>query len=160
MPVTGTMPEFISVNDYISEVKDDISSPPTSNFVSKMPLCRQTVNELEEVRTRSADFFTRRARASLTLYQGLSWRGRLLVRRGGRGAVGVGHGATSRRIVRWPGRAGQHHPCPAASSGGILGFQRGTLYGYYVYVDVWPRAGETRGVAVAGWPLTSPPPLL
>lgn len=51
MPVTGTMPEFISVNDYISEVKDDISSPPTSNFVSKMPLCRQTVNELEEVRT-------------------------------------------------------------------------------------------------------------
>ncbi|MPC63096.1 Arf-GAP with SH3 domain, ANK repeat and PH domain-containing protein 1 [Portunus trituberculatus] len=47
----GTMPEFISVNDYISEVKDDISSPPTSNFVSKMPLCRQTVNELEEVRT-------------------------------------------------------------------------------------------------------------
>ncbi|XP_045133962.1 arfGAP with SH3 domain, ANK repeat and PH domain-containing protein-like isoform X2 [Portunus trituberculatus] len=42
------MPEFISVNDYISEVKDDISSPPTSNFVSKMPLCRQTVNELEE----------------------------------------------------------------------------------------------------------------
>lgn len=49
--MTGTMPEFISVNDYISEVKDDISSPPTSNFVSKMPLCRQTVNELEEVRT-------------------------------------------------------------------------------------------------------------
>lgn len=48
LPVTGTMPEFISVNDYISEVKDDISSPPTSNFVSKMPLCRQTVNELEE----------------------------------------------------------------------------------------------------------------
>lgn len=46
--MTGTMPEFISVNDYISEVKDDISSPPTSNFVSKMPLCRQTVNELEE----------------------------------------------------------------------------------------------------------------
>lgn len=49
--MTGTMPEFISVNDYISEVKDDISSPPTSNFVSKMPLCRQTVNDLEEVRT-------------------------------------------------------------------------------------------------------------
>ncbi|XP_069162450.1 arfGAP with SH3 domain, ANK repeat and PH domain-containing protein isoform X6 [Procambarus clarkii] len=42
------MPEFITVNDYISEVKDDISSPPTSNFVSKMPLCRQTVNDLEE----------------------------------------------------------------------------------------------------------------
>lgn len=47
--MTGTMPEFISVNDYISEVKDDISSPPTSNFVAKMPLCRQTVNDLEEV---------------------------------------------------------------------------------------------------------------
>ncbi|KAK3850737.1 hypothetical protein Pcinc_042574 [Petrolisthes cinctipes] len=43
------MPEFISVNDYISEVKDDISSPPTSNFVAKMPLCRQTVNDLEEI---------------------------------------------------------------------------------------------------------------
>lgn len=51
LPATGTMPEFISVNEYISEVKDDISSPPTSNFISKMPLCRQTVNELEEVRT-------------------------------------------------------------------------------------------------------------
>lgn len=161
LPVTGTMPEFISVNDYISEVKDDISSPPTSNFVSKMPLCRQTVNELEEVRTQSAEFFTRRALASMTLFQGLSWRGRLLVRRGGRVAAGVGRGATSRRIVRWPGRGGGSlHPCPAASSGGILGFQRGTLYGYYVYVDVRPRAGETRGVAVAGWPLTSPPPLL
>ncbi|XP_069978931.1 arfGAP with SH3 domain, ANK repeat and PH domain-containing protein isoform X8 [Penaeus vannamei] len=43
------MPEFISVSDYITEVHDDISSPPTSNFVSKMPLCRQTVNDLEEV---------------------------------------------------------------------------------------------------------------
>ncbi|XP_042886546.1 arfGAP with SH3 domain, ANK repeat and PH domain-containing protein-like isoform X7 [Penaeus japonicus] len=43
------MPEFISVSDYITEVNDDISSPPTSNFVSKMPLCRQTVNDLEEV---------------------------------------------------------------------------------------------------------------
>ncbi|KAK7066244.1 hypothetical protein SK128_024994 [Halocaridina rubra] len=50
VPELGTMPEYISVNDYISEVKDDISSPPTSNFVSKMLLCRQTVNELEEVR--------------------------------------------------------------------------------------------------------------
>ncbi|XP_066950438.1 arfGAP with SH3 domain, ANK repeat and PH domain-containing protein isoform X1 [Macrobrachium rosenbergii] len=53
------MPEYISVNDYINEVKDDISSPPTSNFVSKMPLCRQTVNDLEEVLDRDREGLSR-----------------------------------------------------------------------------------------------------
>ena len=43
------MPECITVEDYMKEVKEDIDSPPTSNFVSKMGHCRQTVQELEEV---------------------------------------------------------------------------------------------------------------
>lgn len=119
LPVTGTMPEFISVNDYISEVKDDISSPPTSNFVSKMPLCRQTVNELEEVRTQSPEFFTSRALASLTLSRGLSWRGRLVVRRGG-GRGARGHLAENRQVAG-AGR-GQHPSVPRCVVWRHLGF--------------------------------------
>ena len=44
------MPECISVEEYMREVREDIDSPPTSNFVSKMAQCRQTVHDLEEVR--------------------------------------------------------------------------------------------------------------
>ena len=41
-------PPAASASD-TKQPQDDISSPPTSNFVAKMPLCRQTVNDLEEV---------------------------------------------------------------------------------------------------------------
>ena len=43
------MPGVISVQDFIREVKDDFASPTTSNFVSRIPQCRETVNKLEEV---------------------------------------------------------------------------------------------------------------
>ncbi|KAL7647756.1 UNVERIFIED_CONTAM: hypothetical protein RMT77_001365 [Armadillidium vulgare] len=43
------LPEYISVNDYLKEVRDDISSPTTSTFVSKMQACKNTAIELEEV---------------------------------------------------------------------------------------------------------------
>ncbi|KAL7647759.1 UNVERIFIED_CONTAM: hypothetical protein RMT77_001368 [Armadillidium vulgare] len=42
------LPEYISVNDYLKEVRDDISSPTTSTFVSKMQACKNTAIELEE----------------------------------------------------------------------------------------------------------------
>lgn len=41
--------DFISVKDYLNEVKDDISSPTTSTFVSKMQACKNTTLDLEEV---------------------------------------------------------------------------------------------------------------
>lgn len=157
------MPEFISVNDYISEVKDDISSPPTSNFVSKMPLCRQTVNELEEVRTQIVTNFYKTCQEQPVVFWALSWRGRLVLAAGR--VCGAGQGACGRlaenRQVAGAGAAAASMPrCVVWSGGGILGFQRGTLYGYYVYVDARPRVRETRGVAVVGWPLTSLPCLL
>ena len=43
------MTEVIKVSEYIKEVKDDIASPPTSNFDSKMSYYKQSINNLEEV---------------------------------------------------------------------------------------------------------------
>ncbi len=43
------MPGPISARDFVREVRDDLSSPTTSNFVSRIPQCRETVNKLEEV---------------------------------------------------------------------------------------------------------------
>jgi Arf-GAP/SH3 domain/ANK repeat/PH domain-containing protein len=39
----------MSVNEFVTETRDDFNSPTTSNFVSRMPQCRQTVASLEEV---------------------------------------------------------------------------------------------------------------
>ena len=43
------MTEVIKVSEYIKEVKEDIASPPTSNFDSKITLYKQSINNLEEV---------------------------------------------------------------------------------------------------------------
>ena len=43
------MPALIGVNEFVSETKDDINSPTTSSFVSRMAHCRQMVSTLEEV---------------------------------------------------------------------------------------------------------------
>jgi hypothetical protein len=43
------MPGLISVNEFVDESREDVSSPTTSTFVSRMSQCRQTVAALEEV---------------------------------------------------------------------------------------------------------------
>ena len=43
------MPEFISVEEFISETLEDYSSPTTSAFTTKMISCRNSVNNIEEV---------------------------------------------------------------------------------------------------------------
>ncbi|KAF7693272.1 arf-GAP with SH3 domain, ANK repeat and PH domain-containing protein 1 isoform X4 [Silurus meridionalis] len=42
------MPEFISVEEFISETLEDYSSPTTSSFITKMTSCRNSVNNIEE----------------------------------------------------------------------------------------------------------------
>ncbi|XP_031572421.1 arf-GAP with SH3 domain, ANK repeat and PH domain-containing protein 2-like [Actinia tenebrosa] len=42
------MPDRISTVDFLQETRDDMSSPTTSNFLSSMNACRNTVNEVEE----------------------------------------------------------------------------------------------------------------
>ena len=48
-PAAAAMPGLISVAEFVDETKDDVHSPTTSTFVSRMPQCRQTVAALEEV---------------------------------------------------------------------------------------------------------------
>ena len=43
------MSDQISVIDFLNETKDDVNSPTTSTFTSKMTLCRATIAALEEV---------------------------------------------------------------------------------------------------------------
>jgi Arf-GAP/SH3 domain/ANK repeat/PH domain-containing protein len=43
------MPGLINVHDFVREVREDFNSPTTSNFVSRIPQCKDTVNKLEEV---------------------------------------------------------------------------------------------------------------
>ncbi|XP_066481141.1 arf-GAP with SH3 domain, ANK repeat and PH domain-containing protein 1-like isoform X2 [Tiliqua scincoides] len=43
------MPELISVQEFISQTQEDLSSPTTSSFTSHMGKCRSTVYSLEEV---------------------------------------------------------------------------------------------------------------
>ncbi|XP_072029942.1 arf-GAP with SH3 domain, ANK repeat and PH domain-containing protein 2-like isoform X2 [Amphiura filiformis] len=42
------MPDILTVPEFLSETKEDINSPTTSNFVSRMGACRQAVTALEE----------------------------------------------------------------------------------------------------------------
>lgn len=44
------MPERISISDFVVLTNEDLSSPGTSSFQSKMSDCRNTVLTLEEVR--------------------------------------------------------------------------------------------------------------
>lgn len=43
------MPGLIGVIEFVDETREDYSSPTTSNFVYRMPQCRQTISSLEEV---------------------------------------------------------------------------------------------------------------
>uniref|UniRef100_A0A8D3CKV5 Un-named sa1614 n=1 Tax=Scophthalmus maximus TaxID=52904 RepID=A0A8D3CKV5_SCOMX len=45
----ATMPECVSVSEFVQEVQEDWSSPTTSSFTAKMINCRNTVYLLEEV---------------------------------------------------------------------------------------------------------------
>uniref|UniRef100_A0A8C1IYN9 ArfGAP with SH3 domain, ankyrin repeat and PH domain 3 n=2 Tax=Cyprinus carpio TaxID=7962 RepID=A0A8C1IYN9_CYPCA len=49
------MPEKISISDFVSLAKEDLSSPGSSGFQSKMSDCRSTVAALEEVRSLEQD---------------------------------------------------------------------------------------------------------
>ena len=40
----------ISAHDFVREVREDFNSPTTSNFVNRIPQCKETVAKLEEVR--------------------------------------------------------------------------------------------------------------
>ena len=40
----------ISTPDFVREVREDFNSPTTSNFVNRIPQCKETVAKLEEVR--------------------------------------------------------------------------------------------------------------
>ncbi|XP_029635615.1 arf-GAP with SH3 domain, ANK repeat and PH domain-containing protein 2 isoform X4 [Octopus sinensis] len=42
------MPENITVSEFLRETWDDYHSPTTSTFVSRMPLCKNTISGLEE----------------------------------------------------------------------------------------------------------------
>lgn len=44
------MPERISVSDFVVMTNEDLSSPGTSGFQSRMSDCRNTVSVVEEVR--------------------------------------------------------------------------------------------------------------
>uniref|UniRef100_A0A669C6C4 Arf-GAP with SH3 domain, ANK repeat and PH domain-containing protein 2 n=1 Tax=Oreochromis niloticus TaxID=8128 RepID=A0A669C6C4_ORENI len=46
--VNRTMPECVSVSEFVQEVQEDWNSPTTSSFTSKMISCRNTVYLLEE----------------------------------------------------------------------------------------------------------------
>ena len=39
----------ISTHDFVREVREDFNSPTTSNFVNRIPQCKETVAKLEEV---------------------------------------------------------------------------------------------------------------
>ena len=43
------MADKISVIEFVTETKEDVNSPTTSTFASKMTLCRATIAALEEV---------------------------------------------------------------------------------------------------------------
>lgn len=43
------MPGLISVSEFVEESREDVNSPTTSTFVSRMSQCRQTVAALEEI---------------------------------------------------------------------------------------------------------------
>ncbi|XP_032783427.2 arfGAP with SH3 domain, ANK repeat and PH domain-containing protein isoform X2 [Daphnia magna] len=46
---TSAMPGLISVSEFVEESREDVNSPTTSTFVSRMSQCRQTVAALEEI---------------------------------------------------------------------------------------------------------------
>lgn len=48
------MPGLMNVAEFVAETREDYNSPTTSSFVTKIPLCRQTVSSLEEVRMKTA----------------------------------------------------------------------------------------------------------
>ena len=43
------MPDQISVADFLAETWEDYNSPTTSNFVTRMGECKNTISALEEV---------------------------------------------------------------------------------------------------------------
>lgn len=45
----SNMPEHISISDFVALTNEDLASPTTSIFQSKMSECRNTVSAVEEV---------------------------------------------------------------------------------------------------------------
>lgn len=50
LPAEGlTMPDQITVSEFVAETNEDYKSPTASNFTTRMSHCRNTVAALEEV---------------------------------------------------------------------------------------------------------------
>ncbi|CAG2120742.1 unnamed protein product, partial [Medioppia subpectinata] len=64
------MPALIGVNEFVTETKDDINSPTTSSFVSRMSHCRQMVSTLEESLDFDRDGLTKMKKAVKAIYNG------------------------------------------------------------------------------------------
>lgn len=44
------MPGLISVQEFVRETRDDLSSPTTSTFAGRIAQCRETIAKQDEVR--------------------------------------------------------------------------------------------------------------
>ncbi|XP_054161063.1 arf-GAP with SH3 domain, ANK repeat and PH domain-containing protein 2-like [Oppia nitens] len=61
---------LMSVGDFVAETREDINSPTTSSFVSRMSQCRQTVATLEESLDLDRDGLTKMKKALKAIYNG------------------------------------------------------------------------------------------
>ncbi|KFM73792.1 Arf-GAP with SH3 domain, ANK repeat and PH domain-containing protein 2, partial [Stegodyphus mimosarum] len=62
------MPGLMSVAEFVAETREDYNSPTTSSFVSKIPMCRQTVSSLEETLDFDRDGLTKMKKAVKAIY--------------------------------------------------------------------------------------------
>lgn len=62
------MPGLISIADFVDECREDVHSPTTSTFVSRMAQCRQTVAALEEILDVDRDGLTKLKKAVKSLH--------------------------------------------------------------------------------------------
>ncbi|GFR32574.1 arfGAP with SH3 domain, ANK repeat and PH domain-containing protein [Trichonephila clavata] len=62
------MPGLMSVAEFVAETREDYNSPTTSSFVSKIPMCRQTVSSLEETLDFDRDGLTKMKKAVKAIF--------------------------------------------------------------------------------------------
>ncbi|XP_071042837.1 arfGAP with SH3 domain, ANK repeat and PH domain-containing protein isoform X2 [Parasteatoda tepidariorum] len=62
------MPGLMNVTDFVAETREDYNSPTTSSFVTKIPLCRQTVSSLEETLDFDRDGLTKMKKAVKAIF--------------------------------------------------------------------------------------------
>ncbi|CAL1279946.1 unnamed protein product [Larinioides sclopetarius] len=62
------MPGLMSVAEFVAETREDYNSPTTSSFVSKIPMCRQTISSLEETLDFDRDGLTKMKKAVKAIF--------------------------------------------------------------------------------------------